>query len=105
MGNFIVFILVLFVLAALLRIDFFFTLLYLFVGVYIVSRFWLRRSLTQLHVTRKLEQRAFLGDRITVTVTLKNLRRLPIPWLVITETYPVALASPPHLASGNHPGR
>jgi uncharacterized protein (DUF58 family) len=97
MGNFIVFILVLFVLAALLRIDFFFTILYLFVGVYILSRFWLRRSLTQLHVTRKLEQRAFLGDRIPVTVTLKNLRRLPIPWLVITETYPVTLASPPIL--------
>jgi uncharacterized protein (DUF58 family) len=96
-GNFIVFILVLFVLAALLRIDFFFTILYLFVGVYILSRFWLRRSLTQLHVRRKLEQRAFLGDRIPVTVTLKNLGRLPIPWLVITETYPVTLASPPIL--------
>ncbi len=97
MGNFIIFILVLFVLAALLRIDFFFTILYLFVGVYILSRFWLRHSLTQLHVTRQLEQRAFLGDRIPVTVTLKNLGHLPIPWLVITETYPVALASPPIL--------
>ena len=44
MGNFIVFIIILFILAALLRIDFFFTILYLFVGVYIISRFWSRRT-------------------------------------------------------------
>ena len=97
MGNFIVFIVVLFILAALFRIDFFFTILYLLVGVYIISRFWMRRSLTSLQITREMEQRAFLGDKITVTLRLDNLSRLPIPWLVITETFPVTLASPPIL--------
>ncbi|MCB0175465.1 MAG: hypothetical protein KDJ97_33495, partial [Anaerolineae bacterium] len=71
MGNFIVFILILFVLAALLRIDFFFTIVYLLIGVYIVTRFWTRRMLTRLTFKRRLPERAFLGEAITVTLTLE----------------------------------
>jgi uncharacterized protein (DUF58 family) len=95
MGNFIVFILTLFALAALLRIDFFFTILYLFVGVYILTQLWTRRMLGQLVISRHLQQRAFLGDRITVTLTFDNLSRLPVPWLLINEVFPVDLGSPP----------
>jgi uncharacterized protein (DUF58 family) len=94
-GNFIIFILALFALAALLRIDFFFSILYLFVGVYALTHFWSRRMLKNVRVGRRLTQRAFLGDHITVTVTLENLSRLPIPWLLLSESLPVALISPP----------
>jgi uncharacterized protein (DUF58 family) len=95
MGNFILFLLVLFVLAALLRIDFFFTILYLFVGVYLLSRMWSRRMLRHLHIERQLQNRAFLGDRITVTLKLENRSRLPIPWLVLSDVFPVDLSTPP----------
>ncbi len=95
MGNFITFILILFALAALLRIDFFFSILYLFVGVYILSRLWSQRMLNQLRLSRSLPSRAFLGDRITVTLKAENRSYLPIPWLLLSESLPVALVSPP----------
>lgn len=95
MGNFIFFILVLFVLAALLRIDFFFTILYLFVGVYVALRVWSRRALRHLHVERSLPERVFLGEHITVTLTLKNKSRLPVPWLMLNESFSTVLSSPP----------
>ncbi|MBN1993886.1 MAG: DUF58 domain-containing protein [Anaerolineae bacterium] len=97
MGNFITFILFLFVVAALLRIDFFFTILYLFVGIYLLSYFWSRRVLGRLEVSRALQQRAFLGDKITVTLKFNNRTRLPIPWLLLHEVFPLALASPSFL--------
>jgi uncharacterized protein (DUF58 family) len=95
MGNFVIFILVLFALAALLRIDFFFTILYLFAGVYILSRLWSRRMLRNLVISRSMEQRAFLGERVNVTLTLENRSRLPIPWLLLNESFSTVLSSPP----------
>lgn len=99
MGNFIVFILILFVLAALLRIDFFFTIVYLLIGVYIVTRFWTRRMLTRLTFKRRLPERAFLGEAITVTLTLENLSILPVPWLLLNDSFSPVLSTPPFIAS------
>ena len=95
MSNFFLFTLVLFALASLLRIDFFFTILYLFVGVYIISNLWSRRMLSQLRLTRQFQQRAFLGDTVEVTLKLENRSHLPVPWLLLTESFPVVLSSPP----------
>ncbi len=95
MGKFITFILMLFVLAALLRIDFFFTILYLFAGAYILSHLWSRRMLNHLYISRDLQRRAFLGDQVTVTLKLENRSRLPIPWLMLSESFSVDLSSPP----------
>jgi uncharacterized protein (DUF58 family) len=94
-GNFILFILTLFALAALLRIDFFFSILYLFVGVYVLSHIWSRPMLKNLRFSRTFPRRAFFGDRVTVTITVENLSRLPVPWLLLNESLPVALTSPP----------
>ena len=95
MRNFFIFILILLILAALLRIDFFFTILYLLIGVYIVLRVWSRRVLKNLKISRTLEQRVFLGEQITVTLTLENLSRLPIPWLMLNDSFSTVLSSPP----------
>ncbi|MCB9100425.1 MAG: DUF58 domain-containing protein [Anaerolineales bacterium] len=95
MGNFIVFILILFVLAALLRIDFFFTIVYLMIGVYVATRFWARRMLTRLIFSRRLPTRAFLGEEITVTLTLENLSMLPVPWLMLNDSFSPVLSTPP----------
>lgn len=95
MRNFIVFILILFALAALLRIDFFFTILYLFIGIYSVTRVWSRRVFKNLKINRTFEQRVFLGEQITVSLKLENLSRLPIPWLMLNDTFSTVLSSPP----------
>jgi uncharacterized protein (DUF58 family) len=95
MRHFIVFTLVLFILAALLRIEFFFTIFYLFIGVYVVSRIWTKQSLRRLMVYRTLPERAFLSERLTVTIHLINGSRLPVPWLMINESFSSVLSSPP----------
>jgi uncharacterized protein (DUF58 family) len=95
MGHFIPFIIILFILAALLRIDFFFTILYLFIGIYLFSRFWTRRTLKKLKISRNFEHRAYLGEQLTVTLTIQNLSRLPVLWLFINESLSIVLASPP----------
>ncbi len=95
MQKFVFFLLVLFALAALLRIDFFFTILYLFGAVYILSQLWSRQMLKSLRISRDLARRAFLGDQVTVTLKFKNLSRLPIPWLAFNEGFPVILSTPP----------
>ncbi|MFQ5611449.1 MAG: DUF58 domain-containing protein [Anaerolineae bacterium] len=95
MGSFLPFLLLLFVLAAVLRVDFFFTIVYLFVGVYIFFRLWADRAIDQLHVTRHFEDRAFLGDTVQVRLAISNRGRLPLPWLMFNETLPAMLTTPP----------
>lgn len=106
MRNFILFTLILFALAALLRIDFFFNIFYLFMAVYMASRFWTRRTLKNLKVTRNFPGRAFLGERLTVALTVENNGRLPVPWLLINEVFSSVLSSPPFfrrvLSLGSH---
>lgn len=89
------FLLILFVIAAFLRVDFFFTILYLFFGVYLLSRLWSRRMVERLSVQRRFVDRGFLGDRVNVEVTVENLGWLPIPWLEVHEALPVQLIAPP----------
>ena len=91
LGNFIIFLVILFALAALLRIDFFFTILYLFVGIYVLAQFWSKGIFPQLKVERDVPERAFAGDTIMGRLTISNQSRLPIPWLVFTESLPIDL--------------
>ena len=95
MRDFVPFLLVLFVIAALLRVDFFFTIVYLFSAVYVLSRLWTRHTVDRLRVQRRFTDRAFLGDQVTVDLTVHNTGWLPIPWLEVHESLPVQLAAPP----------
>ena len=79
--------------AALVQGGFAFTIFYLFLGVYIVSLFWTRQSAKNITCERKFEKRAFLGEDITVQLDIRNKGWLPIPWLYIYESLPVALAA------------
>jgi uncharacterized protein (DUF58 family) len=95
MRNFVPFLLVLFVIAALLRVDFFFTIVYLFFAVYLLSRLWARRTEERLSVRRHFVGRAFFGDQVPVDVLVHNTGWLPVPWLEVNESLPVQLTSPP----------
>lgn len=53
---------------------------------------WNRLSLSGLHYTRHLsERRAFLGETIELTLTVRNQKWLPLTWLDIVDTFPAGL--------------
>jgi len=94
-SRYLIFLLGLFVIAAVLRIDFFFTIGYLLFGLYLLGRLWIGRGLKGLRLTRTYTARAFTGDDVDVRVSLTNTSRLPMPWLQAHESLPIELISPP----------
>jgi uncharacterized protein (DUF58 family) len=88
-------ILILFLVAAVLRSELFFYLLYLIVGLQLVVRFWLRRGARQLRWRRHAPVAAFPGEAATVEVELRNDGLLPVPWLTMSESVPAQLHNPP----------
>ena len=95
MRDFVPFLLLLFIIAAFLRVDFFFTIAYLFFAVYLLSRLWARRGVKHLHVQRRFVNRAFPDDQVVVDLTVQNVGWLPVPWLEVHESLPVQLTAPP----------
>lgn len=89
------FIAVLFVIAVVMRVDFFFYILYVFFAVYLFSRLWVRQALAQVRVERQMDSHAFWGDRVEVRLQVENAGLLPVPWLQLQETLPQPLAYPP----------
>ena len=54
-----------------------------------VSWVWNRWALHGLHYTRRLsERRAFLGETLTLELTVANRKLLPLPWLRIEDDWP-----------------
>lgn len=97
MGDVSVLIIVLLIVAAFLRVDFIFYIVYVVAGVYLWSRWYAPRAFRNIRFSRSFTERAFLGERITVTLTLENKSRLPIPWLQAAESVP------PQLGAGRTP--
>jgi len=95
MRRFFPFLLFLFVIAIVLRIDFFFTIAYLFFLLFLLARLWVGRGLQQVQFERHYTPRAFSGDSVAVEVRVHNSGRLPVPWLQVHESLPVELISPP----------
>jgi len=87
-------VLILFLIAVLLRLDFVFYLIYVLFGIYVLARWWTARGLRGVEVRRRFTDHAFLGERVTVKLELRNKTLLPIPWLRINETVPLALHAP-----------
>ena len=79
--------------AAVVKGGFAFTVIYLFLGVYIISIFWTRQSARNISCERKFEKRAFWGEEIQVRLEITNNGWLPIPWLLVYESLPVELAA------------
>lgn len=94
MQHLLAFIIAFFFIAAFFRIDFFFYILYLLFGIYFLAGVWVDRAVKGLHVTHAFEERAFLGERIPVTIRLENRTWLPILWLRLHESLPIQLKAP-----------
>jgi uncharacterized protein (DUF58 family) len=95
MRRFVPYLLALFIVAALLRVDFFFTIVYLLLIVYILSRLWTQHTTKRLEIRRRFADHAFCGDVVTVDLMIRNASLLPIPWLEIRESLTTELRSPP----------
>src|SRR5690242_9583001 len=89
---FVVFLVIVLVLAALLQQDFLLTLFYFVIGSYAVSRWWSGRALKAVSVQRIYNDRAFLNDKITIRLDVVNHGVLPVVWLRLLDSIPVELA-------------
>ncbi len=81
-------------LALLLHLELIFYAAYSLLGVYILSRFLVHRTLTHLEVERHFADHAFLNDPVIVTLFLHNHTHWPIPWLHVDESVPIELHTP-----------
>ena len=88
------FLLILLVLAALLRVDFFFSIVYLLFAVYLLSRLWVRWASKSIRVRRRFVDHAYYGDQVSVRLDVRNAGWLPVPWLAMHESLPVQLGAP-----------
>src|SRR5215213_630417 len=103
-GTFLPLLVVLLLIAAFLRGDFALTLIYLVVGALAAGMWWSRRALKQVQVKRQFPAHAFLGEKININLRVQNAGWLPIPWLELRETLPVALVGPNSFQSVIHLG-
>jgi uncharacterized protein (DUF58 family) len=103
-GTFLPLLVVLLLIASFLRGDFALTLIYLVVGALAASVWWSNRGLAQVKTSRRFSTHAFLGERIKVSLRVKNSGWLPLPWLEIRETLPVELVGPNSFQSVVHLG-
>ena len=98
-GTFLPLLLVLLIIASLMRGDFALTLIYLVVGALAAGMWWSRRGLAQVETARHFNDHAFLDEIIHIDLHVKNKGWLPLPWLELRESLPVALVGPSNFQS------
>lgn len=94
MGTFLPLLVVLLLIAAFMRGDFALTLIYLVVGGLVAGLWWSNRALSQVEIKRRFNTHAFLGEKIEVNLRVQNKGWLPVLWLELRESLPVALVGP-----------
>lgn len=85
------FLVALLAIAILLAGDYVLTLIYIFIGALVFSRWWGSRMMSAMEYKRSFNHWAFLGEKVTVDLNIKNHSLLPVPWLQIRESLPVGL--------------
>ena len=78
-------ILVLFAVAALMRMDWVYYPVYVVGGLWLFSHWWVRRCLKNVKVQRQLPKHAFPGEVLDASIELTNQSRLPLPWLHLQD--------------------
>ena len=91
MTNLILLLIIMFLIAALLRLDFYFHILYFLGATYLLTRLWTQRASGQLTTARRFVRRAFPGEEVTVIVEVRNAGWLPVPWVEVYESLPPAM--------------
>ena len=91
MIDFFALLVVLFILAVFLRLDWIYYLIYVVGGIWAFSHWQTRRSLGQVNIQRRMPSRAFSGETVDAEVILHNRSLLPMPWVRIQESVPLDL--------------
>lgn len=94
MREYIPFLIMLLLIAAVFREDAIFTVFYILAGAYLVGRWWSRRALAAIEVAREFEPHALWGEETRVRLTLHNRSWLPVVWLRLQESVPTELGVP-----------
>jgi uncharacterized protein (DUF58 family) len=84
---------VLVIIAAFVKGDYAFTILYLFLGAYFFGRLWAGYIGKHISLKRVFNPRAFWSEYIPITLEIKNTGWMPIPWLYLRESIPVDIAT------------
>ena len=66
------------------------------IGALAAGIWWGRRALAQVETKRHFSRHAFLDEQVKVQLHIQNKGWLPVPWLEVRETLPVALVGPNH---------
>lgn len=90
--------------ALLFRVDFIVYVVYVLIGVFAVSRWYVPRSLARLKIERRFHRRTFLSEPVEIEVHVKNPSRLPVLWLQLIESVPPELKAGPAVNSVIHLG-
>lgn len=77
--------------AAALRSALFFYLLFVLVGLQLIAWLWVRAVARAVRWSRTVPGAAFPGETVEVGLVVRNSGRLPIPWLLVSESVPAAL--------------
>lgn len=76
-------------------------------ALWLAARLWTSRIVRRLEVTRMLDHRAFAGETVAVTLTVRNRSYLPVPFLELQEQVPAELQLqhlPGHVLTLRHKG-
>ena len=79
--NLVVLITILLAVAFLLRIDFIYYIVYVCIGILLLSRLLVPRIMRRLVASRSFNDHAFGGETVDIELHLQNQSRLPLPWL------------------------
>lgn len=82
---------ILFVVAALFQLNWVYYLVYVIGGLWVISHWWVRRTLERVEVKRKTTSHAFSGEVLDAEIELVNRNWLPVPWLHVQELVPFEL--------------
>ena len=84
-------ILILILIAFALQVDFVYYIIYVCVGLYVWGRWYTPRALARLQVERHFHDHAFWGERLPITLQVKNGNRLGLPWIQLQESVALEL--------------
>ena len=94
MADLIPFMIVFMILAAVLNQGSVLIVFYFLFGVILLGSWWSRTALNHVCIQRKFSDRVFIGQPIPVRLEITNKGWLPIVWMLVHESLPVALISP-----------
>jgi uncharacterized protein (DUF58 family) len=94
MRGYVPFVLLLLGIALVLRVNVLFTVVYVLLAIYILTRLWVGQMRRNIEVSQHVTDRLFPGDHLHIDVAVTNQGWLPIPWIEVYQSFPTELTSP-----------